>query len=147
MLVRKLNNPEVEIPACEKIDQDNLGDGWTSADWLDVSTNQFMRLFVLFEQCDVVGFSLWQVDLVDHFAHLLKIAIDKGYQGVGFGAFLLNESESELAKEGVSKFYLEVSSLNTTACTLYLKYQYRQINKINAFYKNGDDALILYKEV
>ena len=89
----------------------------------------------------VKGFVLFSVT-VDS-ADLLYLYVPKAYRRSGIGANLLKYATEELFKRGVREIFLEVSSQNTPALTLYEGLGYDKIDLRKKYYKNGDDAVIM----
>ncbi len=136
-----------DIQKCYELDLAHLSSAWSLDDWQKVDDQSYYYRYVLKEGSVVIGFSLWQVDLIEYSSHLLKMVVGSGQQGRGLGRKLLVESEQNLLDSGVNSFYLEVGVTNHSASALYLSHGYHQINQIKSFYQNGEDAQILYKEV
>ena len=66
---------------------------WSPEAWRQVSEHfENYSLISLLHQKEIIGFSLWQTNDVDSFAHLLKIIIKKKFRSSGYGFLLLNHS-------------------------------------------------------
>ena len=61
------------------------------------------------------------------------------------GAQLLARGETDVAASGARRVFLEVSTLNTSAKSLYLRVGYREIGRRRGYYSDGSDALVLEK--
>jgi ribosomal-protein-alanine acetyltransferase len=147
MLQIKNSITPVLLDQCWKLDRSLLPDStWSLEQWRKITYFDYYRLFYLLDdKQQLVGFSLWQVDLLDNFAHLLKIAVATIHKGKGYGKQLLQESEYLLQQEGITKFYLEVAKSNTVAISLYKHLKYLKIREIKQFYQSGEDAEIYLK--
>jgi len=81
-----------------------------------------------------------QSDIFDHL-----IAILPELRGQGAGAQLLARGEAEAAARGARRVFLEVSTLNASAKSLYFRVGYSEIGRRRGYYSDGSDALVLEK--
>tara|TARA_R110002124_G_scaffold75098_1_gene201537 strand:+ start:1445 stop:1888 length:444 start_codon:yes stop_codon:yes gene_type:complete len=91
----------------------------------------------------VVGMALYRVAADE--AELLTIGVVPAQRGRGAGAQILACGEAYAAARGAARLFLEVSTLNTSAKSLYLRAGYSQIGQRRAYYPDGSDALVLEK--
>jgi len=81
--------------------------------------------------------------LLDNEVHILNIAIDVTYQHQGYGnQFFRKILENYLQYADV---YLEVKRSNFPAINLYLNFGFEEIDIREAYYANGEDAVIMVK--
>lgn len=90
-----------------------------------------------------VGMALYRVAAGE--AELLTIGVVPAQRGQGVGAQILARGETEAAVRGAERLFLEVSTLNTSAKSLYVRTGYSQIGQRRAYYPDGSDALVLEK--
>lgn len=147
MEIRPSLYTSAELGECYQLDAQMMQASWPIHHWLELAVKQREYHLRVLDIDGVVGFSLWKVDVIDKFAHLLKIVVRSDYQGQGFGRKQLESDLSLLQEWGVSKFYLEVAEDNDAAVSLYRSYEFKTVNRVKQFYSDGGDALILYKEV
>ena len=69
---------------------------------------------------------------------IIKIGIDKAYQGKGYGSCLINE----MKKAEVNYFFLEVSVENIFAINFYFKNGFYKIGQRKMYYKQKDNSRI-----
>lgn len=88
----------------------------------------------------IIGVSgLW---LIADEAHVITIAVQPRWQGLGLGEWLLlNLLEAgQLLNATIAT--LEVRPTNLPAISLYQKYRFQQVARRARYYNNGEDALI-----
>ena len=59
----------------------------------------------------------------------------------------MDKAESKLVSLGVNKVFLEVRSSNISAIALYEKKGYTKISVRKKYYADGEDALVMVKEL
>ena len=78
------------------------------------------------------------------------LAVDKGYQGKGYGKRLIQKVEKYVLGQ-MEKVILrvETSSQNmyAHARNLYMKQGFKEVGRIQDFYSEGDDNIIYYKNL
>jgi ribosomal-protein-alanine N-acetyltransferase len=96
--------------------------------------------------CEIIssahGFIVWRV-VVDE-AEIITIGVHPDFRGTGIASAMLVLAESEIAKAGVQKIFLEVAEDNLPARKLYEKNGYKQIAKRPKYY-DGIDAMLMEK--
>ena len=75
--------------------------------------------------------------------HVISIAVLEEHRGKGLGTRLMTTAHEELQKKSASEVYLEVRVSNTEAVTLYEKLGYRTTGRLEAYYKDGEPALLM----
>jgi ribosomal-protein-alanine N-acetyltransferase len=79
--------------------------------------------------------------------HITTIAIAPEHRKRGLARKILNYSEKALREKGFDSVVLEVRVSNFAAQNLYSKYGYVIIQKLSAYYANGEDAYLMSKEL
>jgi len=102
--------------------------------------NPLSEIYGIFDRGRVVAYLSAQI-IFDE-AHIGNVAVLPQFRRRGFATRLLN---ALYKKAGVSKFTLEVSVSNEAAICLYKTHGFEQAGLRKAYYKNGGDALILWK--
>ncbi|MCD6372901.1 MAG: ribosomal protein S18-alanine N-acetyltransferase [Thermococcus sp.] len=72
--------------------------------------------------------------------HIMSIAVDPAYRGMGIGSALLSEVIERLIKKGARYIGLEVRVSNLSAIALYEKFGFKKIKRIIGYYADGEDA-------
>lgn len=99
--------------------------------------------FLVRRDGEAVGMALYRVAADE--AEVLTIAILPELRGQGAGAQLLARGEAEAAARGARRVFLEVSTLNASAKSLYFRVGYSEIGRRRGYYSDGSDALVLEK--
>jgi ribosomal-protein-alanine N-acetyltransferase len=80
-------------------------------------------------------------------ARIITIDVTPDHQRSGVGRLLMDGCEEELRRRSVTRVRLEVSVVNTSAQEFYQGYKYEEIGRILKYYPNGEDALVMQKEL
>ena len=117
---------------------------WGPESWENIFEESCER-FILVDKRDdrVLGFILFELNVVDSFAHLIKILVNPESRGAKIGKNLLNEAMKLLKERGISHFFLEVEEENNVARNLYESVGFKMIHKKKHFYSNGGSAIIM----
>jgi ribosomal-protein-alanine N-acetyltransferase len=117
---------------------------WNNESWDNIFSEGTDRFILINKHYDMVlGFILFDVNVVDSFAHLLKILVNPQNRGQKIGKNLLNEGIRVLSERGVKTFFLEVEEENLVARNLYESVGLKVIHKKKQFYSNGGTAIIM----
>ncbi len=119
-------------------------DGWNK-NMLTGAFN-FNRFFAIgLQEEDLVGVITYSLSDVD--ADIEGLVISKEYRNKGLALFLLSELEKRLKEKNVQKVFLEVRESNISAKNLYIKNGYQQINLRKKYYNDGENAIVMAKEL
>ena len=79
---------------------------------------------------------------------IFTIAVDKEYQNLGIGSKLLDHLMAWAKDESIKKIWLEVSTKNQAAISLYQKFDFKVMGlRKNYYQKLGEDAYNMMKEI
>ena len=78
---------------------------------------------------------------------ILNFLIDNKYQNMGYGTKLFNSLMDEAKENGIKNVTLEVRENNVKGINFYKKNNFTQISIRKHYYKNGDNALVMMKEL
>jgi ribosomal-protein-alanine N-acetyltransferase len=78
-------------------------------------------------------------------AHIILLAIDPNYQRQGLGKLLLLGLLHKARERGLERATLEVKASNIVAISLYQKFGFKEAGRRRAYYPDGEDALILWR--
>ncbi len=125
--------------------KDNFDDGWNKS-MLESAflTGRFISIGIE-ENQKLIG--LVCCSITDYDADIEGITIDEEYRKNGFAKALLGLLEVRLIEKKIEKIFLEVRSSNTPAKNLYLGAGYKEINVRKKYYSDGEDAVIMAKEL
>ncbi|MFT4720927.1 MAG: ribosomal-protein-alanine N-acetyltransferase [Candidatus Azotimanducaceae bacterium] len=116
----------------------------------------------IFKDCINSGYECWLIEVADEVighgilstgageSHLLNICINPEYQGLGYGALLLNHMVARAEFHECRCVFLEVRASNLAAYKLYEKSGFTEIGVRKDYYPgyiDAEDALVLTKEL
>lgn len=80
-------------------------------------------------------------------ADIDNIAVNEEYRRCGIATSLLNELCAFAKERGVKKVFLEVRVSNVAAMSLYLKNGFKGVYARTRYYSDGEDCLVMVKEL
>lgn len=80
-------------------------------------------------------------------ADIANLAVTEPYRRSGVGGAILNELLSVAQKKGAKKVFLEVRVSNTPALITYLKSGFTGVYTRARYYPDGEDCLVMAKEL
>jgi len=116
---------------------------WSADTFAILLDRSSAELWVLEHATDgVIGyFVLWCI--LDQ-GELANIAVDEGYRGKGYGAYLLQQVMDVAVERGVEALYLEVRGSNTAALALYARIGFTQVGVRKKYYDHPvEDGLMM----
>ena len=75
--------------------------------------------------------------------HIVSIAVKEQHRGKGIGTALMITSQQAMAEKTATESYLEVRVTNNEAISLYEKLGYSASSRLEAYYKDGEAALVM----
>ena len=75
--------------------------------------------------------------------HVVSIAVRAAHRGKGVGSGLMLNAQEEMARKSANECYLEVRVSNSEAIALYQRLGYRVTGRLEAYYKDGEAALVM----
>jgi len=126
-----------------ELDSEYFPTSWDLISWKNLMIDSRNLLIILRDNAKIIGFSLFQVNEIDSFAHLLKILIIPSFRQQNLASFLLSKSIMILGEDGIKNVYLEVEQTNSSALKLYEKYGFNIIHSKKDFYGSNRSAFIM----
>ena len=80
-------------------------------------------------------------------ADIDNIAVTEPYRHSGVGTEIIRALCAEAKKRGAEKVFLEVRVSNVAAMSLYLKSGFKGVYARTRYYTNGEDCLVMVKEL
>lgn len=142
-----MNIVELSISDIDKILElysKNFSDGW-SKKMLEsaFNTNRFIALGIGQEKLiGIITCSLTEFD-----ADIESIVIDKEFRKQGLAKLILEKLEERLKSKKIEKIFLEVREGNIPAKNFYIKNGFSKINLRKSYYDDGENAVIMAKEI
>jgi ribosomal-protein-alanine N-acetyltransferase len=81
------------------------------------------------------------------YGHISNLGIAAAYRGKGLGRLLVSRLEQQIVLEGAEGTLLEVRVSNTDAQEFYRRLGYREAFLLSGYYSNGEDALVMMKDI
>lgn len=100
---------------------------------------------ILKKEQTIIGFVIMQT-CGSFKGYIQTLAVDKAFRGRGYGTVLLHFCEEKILHYSPNIFIC-VSSFNTSALQLYLKFGFEQVGQLSNFVKEGYTELLLRKTV
>lgn len=131
-----------DLEACLALDGRSLGGLWSRGQW---------RTELVDPQRP--GLGLWSGGGLQAMAcgwrileelHITLVAVDPDLRRRGLGLLVLKALLAEAAAAGAERATLEVAAGNTAARALYQRLGFREAGRRPGYYRNGEDALILW---
>lgn len=105
--------------------------------------NEFMCFLSAKESKKVLGYIGAYV--INGELEILNFVVDENFQRIGIGTLLFNELLNRYPD--TKSVVLEVREQNEKGINFYKKNNFNVISKRKHYYKNGDDALVMMKEI
>ena len=83
----------------------------------------------------------------DGAGEIINFLIDDIYQRKGYGTLLFNSLIEESRVAGIKQITLEVKETNIKGINFYTKNEFKQISVRKHYYKDGENALVMMKEI
>ncbi len=90
---------------------------------------------------NIRGFSLTKK------AHVVSVAVLRDHQKKGLGRALMEEGHAAMLARGCKEVFLEVRVGNTSAIQMYNSLGYGTSQRLYSYYRDGEDALLMSKEL
>ena len=145
-LILSERNFDKYINCLISLDNQQFPQPWKPSHWLGLFSNLDRYLIsLLIVNNNIAGYSLFEFNEFDGFAHLYKILIKKEFQKKKLSSKLLNFTIKQLELRQVNSFYLEVAFENESAIALYEKFGFKRLNLKQNFYAKGHHAYAMQR--
>ena len=102
--------------------------------------------YVAVDDGEVIGYVVGFISYPKK-GRIFTLAVREKYRGMGIGTMLIEKIYSVLKKNGAKEIHLEVRLSNTSARQFYLKHGFMPVWVEQGYYNDGEDALIMEKEL
>ena len=135
----------LDLTALRKLEIESFAkDAWPLFDLIAVLTFPDVIRLKAVEDGQMAGFVAGDPRPRDGWGWVATIAVDSRYQRRGIGRALLHACEKKL---GVPRSRLTVRPSNHIAISMYEKDSYKSIDLLKGYYNDGEDALLMEKEL
>ena len=93
---------------------------------------------------EILGYAIIQ-KTPDELLQILKIAVIEQYHKLGIATKLFEQIELFKKVERLYNILLEVNEHNEKAISFYKKMEFKELNRREKYYKNGDTAIVMIK--
>lgn len=87
------------------------------------------------------------ITVVEDSADFCNVAVAEEYRGGGVGTKIVKKLCAIAAEKGAKKVFLEVRVSNSVALALYLKNGFKGVHARTRYYTDGEDCLVMIKEL
>lgn len=134
-----------DLPAVHRLERACFSrDAYDLLTLLGLFLNPAVRRLKAVAREGLVGFVAGECQPRAGHAWIVTIGVLPAFQGQGIGRALLLAAETEMK---VSRVRLTVRRSNTRAISLYTRCGYRWVTTSRGYYHDGEDGLIMEKEV
>lgn len=142
-MIRKLEKKDIN--RIVQLEEEIFGESLGYDIFMNEMDNPLIRFRVLEENNEIIGY----IGGCFYFeeGEIYNFLIDKKYQHKGYGTMLITSLLDEIKKDGIKVVTLEVRHNNVNAYNFYLKFGFKEIAIRKHYYKNGDHALVMMKEL
>lgn len=141
-----------DIPAVVEINTKTLPEHYSDYFYYEILA-EFPETFLVAELSgDVVGYVMCRIEYgfsnlrrlgLARKGHVVSVAVREEHRGKGIGSRLMLASHGEMVKKSATESYLEVRVSNEQAVALYQELGYKVTGRLEAYYKDGEGALVL----
>ena len=145
-----------DIPAVIDINLKTLPEHYTEYFYYEILT-EFPETFLVAELAgELVGYIMCRIEYgFSHLrrlglarkGHVVSVAVRAEHRGKGIGSRLIMASHQEMVRRSATESYLEVRVSNEEAIALYQKLGYKVSGRLEAYYKDGEAALLMVSQV
>ena len=141
-----------DIPAVIEINAETLPEHYSDYFYYEILT-EFPDTFLIAElEGSIVGYAMCRIEYgFSHMkrlglarkGHIVSIAVKEAHRGKGVGTLLMKTCQEAMVKKTASESYLEVRVSNSEAIALYQRLGYKVSGRLEAYYKDGEAALLM----
>ena len=79
--------------------------------------------------------------------HVVSIAVKEQHRGKGIGTVMMKAAQEAMVEKTATESYLEVRVTNAEAIALYQRLGYLVSSRLEAYYKDGEAALVMAAKI
>lgn len=142
MTLKLLDKSDIE--AICKV-QESFADGWNCEMLKSAFENKSFYAYGAFNEQGMCGFITYSVAGED--VDIGDIFVLEKYRKQGVGSKLLQKCFKQAKSLSADKIFLEVRKSNSKAISFYTKFGFNEISQRKKYYSDGEDALVMLKEI
>lgn len=127
------------------LESESFSDGWNESQLISAFNSGRYFSIGAIENEEVVSFIGFSVSIDT--ADIETVCTRKEFRKRGLGSELILRAENFLKEKNVTKLFLEVRESNVSAISLYSKNGFNKISVRKKYYSDGEDAIIMQKEI
>jgi len=141
-----------DVQAVIEINMETLPEHYSDYFYYEILA-EFPETFLVAEFNDaVVGYVMCRIEYgFSHLkrlglarkGHIVSIAVKQSHRGKGVGTMLMKVSQDSMINKSATESYLEVRVTNHEAIALYERLGYSVSSQLEAYYKDGEAALVM----
>lgn len=149
-MIRKCEKED--IPRVIEINGETLPEHYSDYFYYEILA-EFPETFLVVElESGLVGYIMCRIEYgFSHLrklglarkGHIVSVAVEEQHRGKGLGTRLITSAQVEMQKKSATECYLEVRVSNGGAISLYQKLGYKATGRLDAYYKDGEAALVM----
>ena len=143
MIVKELTDKDVDIITA--LYQTDFSDGWNRQMLLSSFSSGRFKCLGAFKDDLLVGVVAFTLSL--DFADIESVVTKLEFRRKGVADLLIKSALESIKQQNLSSVLLEVRAGNLPAINLYLKQGFNKISVRKGYYLDGEDAIILKKEL
>ncbi|HZD44046.1 MAG TPA: ribosomal protein S18-alanine N-acetyltransferase [Methanomicrobiales archaeon] len=138
-----------DLPTICEIENQSFIEPWDPETFVLTLEWYHTSFFVAEYHSRIVGFLAGAVEDMDDgmYGHICNLAVAPECRKHGVGTKLVRRAEHQFALNGATGVILEVRASNTPAQRFYRRMGYSQAFRIAEYYADGEDALLMLKEM
>ncbi len=125
------------------IEQDCYSHPWTFHQFVQELENSVASVLVYEVDGEIAGYICYWLIIGE--MQILNLATSPKFRRSGIAAQLLEEAFKRYSSLELSSVWLEVRSGNLAAISLYQRYGFKLSGTRHAYYRDGEDALVMVK--
>ncbi len=134
-----------DLKGIVRIEKVSFPDPWTPSQLLFEIIHEYSYGLVAETNKRIAGYIFAM--MVKGEGHIGNLAVAPEFRGMGIGRKLLNIMLNKMRDKGITVVFLEVRKSNQIARNLYLTSGFSEIGIRKKYYHNGEDAIIMMKEL
>lgn len=134
-----------DILNISKLENECFKDGWTYTMLASAFESDTFSGIVWEEGGEIIGYG--GITVAADAADIETIAVAEPYRRAGIGRALIDKLIEIARAKGVKKVFLEVRVSNFVAMQMYLKFGFVGAYARTRYYSNGEDCLVMAKEL